>query len=79
MERKIEKVIMLYQHSSNPINYWADMSKYKGWKLEWLQADGTRLKNDQGTGGPEGKQGKTADVKRQAEMNTDSFIYLFFT
>lgn len=29
MERKIEKVIMLYQHSSNPINYWADMSKYK--------------------------------------------------
>lgn len=29
MKRKIEKVIMLYQHSSNPINYWADMSKYK--------------------------------------------------
>lgn len=29
MERKIEKVIVLYQDSSNPISYWADMSKYK--------------------------------------------------
>lgn len=29
MERKIEEVIVLYQDSSNPISYWADMSKYK--------------------------------------------------
>lgn len=29
MERKIEKVIVLYQESGNPISHWADMSKSK--------------------------------------------------
>ena len=29
MERKIEKVIVLYRDSSNPISYWADLSKNK--------------------------------------------------
>lgn len=59
MERKIEKVIVLYQDSSNPISYWVDMSQYKDMagNLTGCSLMGTRPKNDRGMGGPRGGSG----------------------
>lgn len=78
MEGKIEKVIMLYKHSSNPISYWADMSKYKD-KAENLSGCSlmNKAKKWPGNGWPRRKAGQAAGVKRLAEMNIDMFILLY--
>lgn len=77
MERKIEKVIVLYQDSSNPISYWADMSKYKDKAETWLVAAWWNKAEKWPGNGPRRGARQTADVERQAEMNIDLFIYLF--